>query len=45
VQAARPGFSAVTLALLFGLFAIMYGVAQITLGNHLRRGGATLHSV
>jgi uncharacterized membrane protein HdeD (DUF308 family) len=33
------------LALLFGLFAIVYGVSQITLGSQLRQGGATLHSV
>ena len=45
LQAARPGFGAVTLALLFGLFAITYGVSQITLGGQLRQGGATLYSV
>ena len=29
---ARPGVGAVTLALLFGLFTIIYGVSQIVLG-------------
>jgi uncharacterized membrane protein HdeD (DUF308 family) len=35
----RPGVGAVTLALLFGLFALSYGVTQITLGVHLRSVG------
>ncbi|HEY2441706.1 MAG TPA: DUF308 domain-containing protein [Streptosporangiaceae bacterium] len=35
VVLARPGLGAVTLALLFGLFAFVYGVWQITLGIHL----------
>ncbi len=42
---ARPGIGAVTLALLFGLFSIIYGVSQITLGIDARRTGRTLHSV
>ena len=42
---ARPGIGAVTLALLFGLFALMYGISQIVLGSQLRQGGSTLHSV
>jgi uncharacterized membrane protein HdeD (DUF308 family) len=33
---ARPGVGAITLALLFGLFALIYGVSRITLGIHLR---------
>jgi uncharacterized membrane protein HdeD (DUF308 family) len=33
---ARPGVGAVTLALLFGLFALVYGIAQITGGIQLR---------
>lgn len=41
----RPGVGAVTLALLFGLFAIIYGISQITLGSQLHRTGQTLHSV
>jgi uncharacterized membrane protein HdeD (DUF308 family) len=36
---------AVTLALLFGLFALIYGVSQITMGVELRRTGKTLNSV
>ena len=36
---ARPGVGAVTLALLFGLFALIYGVSQITTGVELRRTG------
>jgi uncharacterized membrane protein HdeD (DUF308 family) len=42
---ARPGVGAVTLALLFGLFSLVYGVSQITTGIQLRRTGHTLHSV
>jgi uncharacterized membrane protein HdeD (DUF308 family) len=42
---ARPGVGAVTLALLFGLFGLIYGISQITLGSQLRRTGQTLHSV
>jgi uncharacterized membrane protein HdeD (DUF308 family) len=42
---ARPGVGAVTVALLFGLFALIYGVSQITMGVELRRTGQTLNSV
>jgi hypothetical protein len=42
---ARPGVGAVTLALLFGLFTIVYGISQITLGIETRRTGKTLHAV
>jgi uncharacterized membrane protein HdeD (DUF308 family) len=42
---ARPGVGAVTLALLFGLFSLIYGVSQIVMGVELRRTGGTLHSV
>jgi uncharacterized membrane protein HdeD (DUF308 family) len=42
---ARPGVGAVTLALLFGLFSLIYGISQITLGTQLRQTGQTLHSV
>jgi uncharacterized membrane protein HdeD (DUF308 family) len=38
----RPGLGAVTLALLFGLFALTYGVSQIAMGSHLRQAGRTL---
>jgi uncharacterized membrane protein HdeD (DUF308 family) len=36
---ARPSIGAVTLALLFGLFSIIYGVSEIVLGAELRRTG------
>jgi uncharacterized membrane protein HdeD (DUF308 family) len=42
---ARPGVGAVTLALLFGLFSLIYGVSQIVAGAELRRTGQTLYSV
>jgi hypothetical protein len=32
-------------ALLFGLFALIYGVSQITMGIELQRTGKTLTSV
>jgi uncharacterized membrane protein HdeD (DUF308 family) len=34
---ARPGVGALTLALLFGLFSLMYGVSRITLGVQLHQ--------
>ena len=37
---ARPGVGAVTLALLFGLYALIYGFSQITAGVQLRQVGA-----
>jgi len=42
---ARPGVGAVTLALLFGLFALIYGVWGIAAGIEMRHTGKTLHSV
>jgi len=42
---ARPGIGAVTLALLFGLFALIYGISQIVIGVELRRTGDDLHSI
>jgi uncharacterized membrane protein HdeD (DUF308 family) len=42
---ARPGIGAVTLALLFGLFSLIYGISQITLGAQLRHTGRTFHAV
>ncbi|HEX9352333.1 MAG TPA: DUF308 domain-containing protein [Streptosporangiaceae bacterium] len=44
VLAARPGIGAVTLALLFGLYSMIFGVSQITMGIDARRTGGTLHS-
>jgi uncharacterized membrane protein HdeD (DUF308 family) len=40
----RPGVGALTLALLFGFYALMYGFSQITVGIHLRRVGAGTES-
>jgi uncharacterized membrane protein HdeD (DUF308 family) len=44
---ARPGVGALTLALLYGLFALTYGVTQIAAGSQLRtvgrKVGAVLH--
>ena len=37
VLCARPGIGAITLALLFGLFSLIYGISRITLGAHLRQ--------
>jgi uncharacterized membrane protein HdeD (DUF308 family) len=42
---ARPNVGAVTLALLFGLFTLIYGFSQITMGIELRRAGKTVESV
>jgi uncharacterized membrane protein HdeD (DUF308 family) len=42
---ARPGVGAVTLALLFGFFSLVYGISQIVMGVHVRQAGHTLHSV
>ena len=42
---ARPNVGAVTLALLFGLFSLIYGVSQITTGVELRRTGKTADKV
>jgi len=41
---ARPDIGAVTLALLFGLFTLIYGVSQITMGIELRRAGRKVDS-
>src|SRR5215471_21363067 len=42
---ARPGIGAVTLALLFGLFSIIYGISDITMGVQLRQVGGDLRSI
>jgi uncharacterized membrane protein HdeD (DUF308 family) len=42
---ARPSVGAVTFALLFGLFSLVYGVSQITAGVELRRPGQTADKV
>jgi uncharacterized membrane protein HdeD (DUF308 family) len=41
---AHPNIGAVTLALLFGLFTLIYGFAQITMGIELRRASKTVDS-
>jgi len=41
---ARPNIGAVTLALLFGLFALIYGFFEIIMGIEVRRAGKTLDS-
>src|SRR5262252_3694744 len=45
VLAARPDIGAVTLALLFGLFSLIYGVSEIVIGVQMRRTGQTLQAV
>jgi uncharacterized membrane protein HdeD (DUF308 family) len=42
---ARPSIGAVTLALLFGLFSLFYGISQIVLGAQLRQSGNTVDKV
>jgi hypothetical protein len=41
----RPNIGAVTLALLFGLYSMIYGVSLIVVGIEGRRTGKTLDSV
>ena len=42
---ARPSIGAFTLALLFGLFSIIYGISEITMGVQVRRLGGDVHSI
>jgi uncharacterized membrane protein HdeD (DUF308 family) len=42
---ARPGVGALTLALLFGLYALVYGFSQITLGIQVRHVGGDVNSL
>jgi uncharacterized membrane protein HdeD (DUF308 family) len=42
---ARPGVGAVTLALLFGLFSLIYGISRITLGIQLRQTAHSAHKI
>ena len=44
VLATRPGVGAVTLALLFGLYSMIYGVSLTVLGIQARSTGKTLDS-
>jgi uncharacterized membrane protein HdeD (DUF308 family) len=41
---ARPGVGAVTLALLFGLYTLIYGFSQITAGIQVRHLGGDVRS-
>jgi hypothetical protein len=41
---ARPDMGAITLALLFGMFNLIYGAWQFTLGIELRQTGNAAHS-
>ena len=43
--AARPDVGAVTLALLFGLYSLIFGVSEIVLGAELRHSGEGLRSM
>jgi len=45
VLCARPGIGAVTLALLFGLFNLIFGIWMLVQGIELRHTGKTLHSM
>src|SRR5215467_2452390 len=45
VLTARPDIGAVTLALLFGLFSLIYGVSEIVIGVQMRQTGKTVRSV
>ena len=41
---ARPGVGAITLALLFGLYNLVYGARTLVQGIELRQTGNTIHS-
>jgi uncharacterized membrane protein HdeD (DUF308 family) len=41
----RPGVGALTLALLYGLFALIYGITQVAAGSQLRSVGQDVGSV
>jgi uncharacterized membrane protein HdeD (DUF308 family) len=45
VLLARPGIGAYTLALVYGLFALCYGISQVTAGIQLRGAGQDVSSV
>jgi uncharacterized membrane protein HdeD (DUF308 family) len=44
VLSARPDIGAVTLALLFGLYSLIFGVSEIVLGVQMRRTGHTVQA-
>ena len=45
VLLARPGVGALSLALLYGLFVLTYGIIQIAAGSHLRSVGQNVGAV
>ena len=45
VLSARPGIGAVTVALLFGLYSLIFGVSEIVQGVQMRRTGRTVQAV
>ena len=45
VLSARPDIGAVTLALLFGLYSLIYGFSQITAGIQVRHLGGDVRSL
>jgi uncharacterized membrane protein HdeD (DUF308 family) len=45
VLSARPDIGAVTLALLFGLYSLIFGVSEIVLGVQMRRTGRTVQAI
>jgi len=44
VLSARPDIGALTLALLFGLYSLIFGVSEIVLGVQMRRTGHTVQA-
>jgi uncharacterized membrane protein HdeD (DUF308 family) len=45
VLAVRPGIGAITLALLFGLYSLIFGVSEIVVGVEMHRSGKDLSSI
>ena len=45
VLSARPDIGAVTLALLFGPYSLIFGVSEIVLGVQMRRTGRTVQAI
>jgi uncharacterized membrane protein HdeD (DUF308 family) len=45
VLSARPDIGALSLALLFGLYSLIYGVSEIVLGVQMRQTGRTVRQV
>jgi uncharacterized membrane protein HdeD (DUF308 family) len=43
VLAARPDAGAISLAIIYGIFSLMFGITQIVLGVQARRG-STVHA-